>query len=132
MIPKSIILEGTGLERINTPQYTEEKFSLQYNDLIVGELQLNNGNWTFEYSIEFQNQNVILPLVNFPIKEKKYVSTELWPFFTSRIPGVRRPDVQEEIKKAKIDDTDEAALLKLFGKNSIANPFILTPTSSRR
>ena len=62
-------------------------FRLLYKNLLVGELSFFDGKWQFSYSAEFIRQNTILPLVNFPTKDKVYVSGELWPFFTSRIPS---------------------------------------------
>lgn len=49
-------------------------FRLLYGNLLVGELSFFDGKWHFSYSAEFIRQNTILPLVNFPTKDKVYVS----------------------------------------------------------
>jgi HipA-like protein len=102
---------------------TENKdvnFQLYYNNEIIGNLSFMDGCWKFEYSDEFKLQNKILPLVNFPQKEKTYQSNTLWPFFASRIPGSAQLMASE-----KNQDTDLTHLLKKYGKRSITNPFVL-------
>ena len=66
-------------------------------------------------------------LIDFPDTNKTYRSDELWPFFLSRIPGLSQPAVKELLRKEKINEDDEAALLKRFGKTSITSPFTLVP-----
>ncbi len=51
----------------------------------------------------------------------------LWPFFVIRIPGLGQPAVQRVIREENIDPSNEAQLLKRFGKTTIANPFTLIP-----
>ena len=65
----------------------EAAFNVNLGKLIIGTLTFSEGIWTFGYSDDFKLQNTISPLVNFPSKEKKYTTRELWPFFASRIPS---------------------------------------------
>ena len=127
MIKKLInkILSSEGHENINTPQNGEFTFELFLEELHIGTLQLLNGRWYFNYTEDFKNQNKILQLVDFPDKNKKYDTDSLWPFFRYRIPGLNQPQVKEIIKKESIDSTNEAELLKKFGKRTIFNPFQL-------
>lgn len=124
-ILKIISWKPEGLTNIKTPLDAEHEFGLLYKGQPIGELIFKEGNWSFKYSLIFQNQNEIKPLVDFPDKTKIYKSSELWPFFLSRIPGLGQPNVQKIIKEEIIDENNEAALLKRFGLKSISNPFIL-------
>ena len=72
-------------------------FSINLGKMFVGTLRYSDGIWHFCYSNEFKAQNRILPLANFPSKDKEYSSRELWPFFTSRIPS----NAQLQIEKGK-------------------------------
>jgi len=115
-----------GLEGVKTPKQAElKKFVLKYKTLVIGELHIQNGVWTFAYSEAFKTQTEISPLVDFPVKEKVYESAHLWPLFLSRIPGLKQPQVQDLILQEKIDPENEAALLERFGGKTIANPFTL-------
>lgn len=116
-----------GQENIFTPQNTKAVFKLMYKDLVIGHLQLVNGEWCFEYDNDFQNQNSVQKLIDFP-ESKVYKSNELWPFFSSRIPGLGQPKVQEIIKKRNIDSHNEVELLKIFGVHTLTNPFRLYAT----
>jgi len=120
--------KSEGQEYIQTPENITVMFELTYKTLTIGFLKLKKSVWTYEYSDEFKNQSDIQPLTDFPDVDKVYESKELLPFFMQRIPSISQPKVQAEIKKEKIDKTNEAELLKHFGKISITNPFQLTPT----
>ena len=100
-------------------------FLLRYKDLVIGQLTNNAGKWRFEYSEVFRQQQELAALVNFPDKNKVYEQEVLWPFFAARIPGVSQPRVKQLIKEHHIDENDTVALLKLFGKKNISNPFQL-------
>lgn len=112
-------------ENILTPLNVNVVFELRYKDLLVGKLKLNDGIWTFAYSSDFKQQQQIRPLPDFPKLEKEYKSNELYPFFGHRIPSIKQPRVQKVIQNSEVKDIDEVTLLKLFGKHSITNPFLL-------
>lgn len=115
-----------GQEGIVTPADKKAVFYLTYNDLPIGNLSLVDGVWHFTYSKEFREQQEILPLIDFPNKNEKYESHQLWPFFSYRIPGLNQPAVQEIIRKDNVE-TNEVDLLKKFGLHSVYNPFVLQP-----
>ncbi|MBC9890509.1 MAG: hypothetical protein F7B06_11875, partial [Opitutae bacterium] len=62
-----------------------------------------------------------------PHLDKLYESDALWPFFLIRIPGLGQPAIKRMISEENIDPSNEAQLLKRFGKTTIANPFTLIP-----
>ena len=104
---------------------SEAHFQLKIDDVLIGDLSFNNSIWTFIYSNQFKNQTKYHRLVGFPDLDKEYKSDVLWPFFKTRIPGLRQPSVLEILERKKISRSDESKLLKLFGKFSPTNPFIL-------
>ncbi len=106
------------LEDLFTPKDVEVSFALTYRNLQIGFLSLKAGEWTFQYSEGFKKQDRIKPLLDFPNVNKIYISEELYPFFTQRIPGAG-----QSIRKA--EKLDEVGLLKKFGKQTISNPFLL-------
>jgi len=114
-----------GQEDFITPKETVVIFKLSYQNLLVGELKLEFGKWSFQYSEDFKNQDKLKPLPDFPSLEKVYESEELYPFFLHRIPSIKQPKVQKEIKENNLDATNEVDLLKFFGRESISNPYLL-------
>ena len=124
---KGLFKEPLGLANTKTQPQSHEKFGLGYKELVIGTLTFKEGEWVFKYSDDFKGQNFIQPMIDFPDTTKTYRSEELWPFFLSRIPGLSQPAIKEVLKKEKIDEADEAALLKRFGKTSITSPFTLVP-----
>ncbi len=107
-----------GQEDFYTPTDIEIVFSLTYRSLEIGTLRLKTGEWAFQYSEGFKNQDKIKPLLDFPNVHKIYTSEELYPFFTQRIPGVGQ-------NVRKMENLNEVDLLKKFGKQTISNPFVL-------
>jgi HipA-like protein len=123
------IWNSEGQEDIATPSNENAAFILKYKDIPIGYLTVKEGVWKFSYSDQFRKQNDLTPLVDFPNTKKDYESTQLWPFFSYRIPGLNQPSVQDIIKKDAIDQNNEVALLKKFGQFSVYNPFMLTPSA---
>jgi|SRR5690625_797713 len=113
------------LEKSTVGQDEYAHFTVTYNDLDIGVLELKDKVWHFSYSVDFKNQDRIMPLPDFPDVEKEYYHTELWPFFIIRIPSLKQPKVQKIIQKEDIDSTSQVELLKRFGEKSISNPFQL-------
>jgi HipA-like protein len=112
-------------ETLNTPKDIHAEFKLKYKNLTIGYLILDEGVWEFSYSEEFKNQDELRPIVQFPDKEKKYVTEELWPFFTIRIPGLNQPEIQHIMQTENIDKSNEVELLERFGKKTISDPYRL-------
>src|SRR5699024_1540658 len=124
---KNLWHQEEGMEKLNAPKEVKFIFILTYKGLEIGYLTVNEGIWHFKYSDQFKQQHSLPPLIDFPSIDKVYKAKSLWPFFASRIPGLNQPIVQEAIVKDKIDSSNEAELLKRFGKHTISNPFILEP-----
>lgn len=101
------------------------KFQLLYQDNIVGYLNYDNSLWSFSYSDWFKKQNILQPLFEFPSKEVTYTSSELWPFFESRIPSIKQPKVQEYLQAHPSDRDNKVKLLELYGITSVNNPYRL-------
>lgn len=102
----------------------DASFHVNLGKLLIGTLMYSDGVWYFSYSDSFKAQNTISPLANFPSKEKEYTTTELWPFFASRIPS----GAQLQVDKSQPTD-DVVTLLKKFGRRTIANPYELRPVN---
>lgn len=100
----------------------EATFHVNLGRLLVGILLYSDGMWYFNYSDEFKSQNRILPLTNFPSKDKEYSTKQLWPFFASRIPS----NAQLQLDKDTPQE-DMVTLLRRFGKRTVANPYELYP-----
>ena len=110
---------------LQTPQETAVTFILSHRSTSIGELTLNNGTWTFQYTEEFKHQNKLTPIIDFSDVNKVYISAELFPYFSFRIPSVTRPQIKQVIEKEKIDSNNTVELLKHFGQRTIVNPFHL-------
>ena len=113
-----------GMSNRLTPDNLQAHFVLTYNKLVIGNLSINNGEWSFEYSEEFKNQSEILPLSNFPDKNMVYSSKELWPFFATRIPSTAQLE-RKAAASNQVADNNEVNLLRKYGHKTITNPFIL-------
>src|SRR6266487_6652761 len=98
---------------INTPKEETGIFILKVDNIHLGILKHENGEWTFRYTDEFKKHvNEYNYIVGFQDLNKTYRSETLWPFFFIRIPGLKQPAVQEIIKKENIDQENEVELLK--------------------
>lgn len=119
--------EWLGLRHeLTVPADAEAEFLLILGNLPVGTLSVHGGVWQFEYSEEFKQSPELRPLVEFPDLDKVYRQEELWQFFASRIPSVLQPDVERVLERESIEEDDMVALLRRFGKRTIASPFELS------
>ncbi len=110
------------------PAQEKDTFLLKIDSLNIGVLTCENGEWLFYYTDEFKHhQDEYTRIVGFSDINKEYKSNTLWPFFRIRIPGLKQPAVQEILKAKNIDAANEAALLRHFGRKTIANPYELLP-----
>ena len=108
------------------PDREDAKFILSVDKIEIGILSSKEGEWWFKYSDEFKKfEDKYNRIIGFPDLNKIYKSKFLWPFFKIRIPGLKQPAIREIIAKENIDDSNEAALLKRFGKKTIANQYEL-------
>jgi hypothetical protein len=110
------VSSGRGTEAID--RSNDAEFVLVLGRLPMLILSRNPQGWTMRYTEAFKKQSRIAPLVPFPDVNKVYRSPELWPFFSVRIPSIARPEV---------DYDDVAAMLRRFGRKSVADPFELRP-----
>lgn len=115
----------SGMSLKINPAEANERFLLLFKGKIIGELLHAKDFWTFQYSESFKQNPFIEPLLDFPDIHKEYKSKDLWPFFVSRIPTINQPYQLKKIRKSNIEKDDMVGLLKLFGQNTIANPFEL-------
>lgn len=112
--------------QVQLPKDEEAKFILTVDKIRIGTLYCEKGEWYFKYADDFKNHSdEYNRIVGFPDLDKIYKSDSLWPFFQIRIPGLKQPAIQEIIKKEKIDQANEVALLKRFGEKTISNPYQL-------
>lgn len=107
-------------------------------ELNIADITVNNGEWSFEYTQEFRDQDLIMPLPGFEDVSKKYVSPLPWPFLLSRVPSLRRSDVRQVLARsgkftpnANPDDISFPELLRAFGEAAATNSYLLRhrPTS---
>ena len=104
------------------------EFQLCYGALLIGTLAWDNGIWQWSYSDAFRAQDAVSSLIEFPDVDRIYRTHELWPFFATRAPSLKRPDIQPILLAEHIDPNDEVALLRRFGRRTITNPFELVPS----
>ena len=97
-------------------------FNINLGKFLVGTLVYSDGMWNFSYSEDFKKQDKILPLANFPSKDKDYSARELWPFFASRIPSNAQLQIDKDMPQESV-----VTLLQRFGRKTVANPFELNP-----
>lgn len=114
-----------GMPHLEKPKKGNTKLVLSYEDKEVGTLNFNDGEWIFQYSDSFKIQNDLLPIMDFPDKNKVYRADELWPYFAVRIPSIETPYVQKRIKKNRIDSNNILEMLTAFGHKTISSPFLL-------
>jgi HipA-like protein len=91
----------------------------------VGSLRQDEGEYVFEYTREFKEQEQLRPISAFRELSRSYRSTKLWPFFSVRLPPLSREDVRRVIAARKIEEGDQFALLAAVGGKTIASPYEL-------
>jgi len=107
------------------PKNEKATFVLKVDGLPVGTLHCEDGEWEFKYTEDFKHNQEYNKIIEFSDLNKIYRNETLWPFFQTRIPGLKQPAVQEIIKNEHIDEENEFELLKRFGKRTISNPYEL-------
>lgn len=114
-----------GMEFKDNPAGAQGVFHLVLGNRVIGILSYLDNEWKFEYSDEFKKSKFTQPITDFPNIEKVYTNTQLWPFFATRIPSLNQPYQIKKIERANINKNDSVGLLKLFGNETITNPFRL-------
>jgi HipA-like protein len=111
---------------IRLPKKENATFELKIDRVVVGTLHCENGEWEFKYTDQFKSlRNKYNHIAGFSNLDKVYHNETLWPFFQTRIPGLKQPAVKEILKKENINETNELELLKRFGHKTISNPYEL-------
>ncbi|HEY5325437.1 MAG TPA: HipA N-terminal domain-containing protein [Mucilaginibacter sp.] len=113
--------------KFHLPKNENATFILKVDKLEIGTLHCENGVWEFKYTEEFKTRPEYNRITEFSDLNKVYRNDTLWPFFQTRIPGLKQPAVMEILKKENIDVENEYQLLKRFGKKTISNPYQLEP-----
>ena len=88
-------------------------FNVSLGKLKVGTLLYSGGVWQFSYSEEFKHQSRIVPLSNFPAKDK-----------TSRFRSSSQLQLDKDAPRE-----DLVTLLRKFGRRTIATPFEVVPVT---
>jgi HipA-like protein len=114
-----------GMDFKDNPAGKQGSFSLVFGKQQIGTLVYSSGVWEFKYSAEYKNDPTSTPIIDFPDIEKSYTNQQLWPFFAARIPSLNQPYQIKKIERAKINKDDAVGLLKLFGNETITNPYRL-------
>lgn len=111
---------------IHLPKNENATFELKIDHVVVGTLHCEDGEWEFKYTDEFKSlRNKYNHITGFSNLDKVYHNDTLWPFFQTRIPGLKQPAVKEILAKENINETNELELLKRFGHKTISNPYEL-------
>lgn len=98
------------------------KLHVVFHGVDVAELTKHKDRYVFRYLDAFDR----LGLSRFPgLQEKESQSSDLPRFFAERIPDVRRPEIKELIRRERIPEHDELALLAALGRLSVTDPFEL-------
>lgn len=122
---KKIFWKVDGMEFSDNPASSNGAFHLKYGTQLIGILSYENKQWTFQYSEDFRKNRIVNPIMDFPDPDKVYTNEQLWPFFATRIPSLNQPFQFKKIHKANIKQDDSVGLLRLFGNETITNPFRL-------
>lgn len=93
-------------------------------ELLVGELRREGGEWLFEYADEYVQGPDPTPISGFPDLAVEYRAKRLWPFFTVRMPPTSRADVQDYLRRHDIHEVDELRLLGTLGQRAVASPYV--------
>jgi HipA-like protein len=110
----------------DNPITSKAVFHVKYGQTLVGILEYDNGTWKYQYSPDYKTKKgIAIPIIDFPDLGKVYTNNQLWPFFASRIPTINQPFQVKKIKKARIKSDDSVGLLRIFGNDTINNPYKL-------
>lgn len=78
--------------------------------------------YTFSYLPAFQELN-LAPLPGIPYSQNIQESPELWPFFTERIPDLRRPEIYAWMRLKKLSEADDLHMLAELSSRAVTDPY---------
>lgn len=123
---KRLFAKNSEQAEAHLPKNEDATFKLKVDGIVIGLLHCDHGVWEYKYTDEFKKHSEEYNrIIGFSDLDKVYRNESLWPFFQTRIPGLKQPAVQEILEKEKINETNEVELLKRFGKKTISNPYEL-------
>ncbi len=93
--------------------------------VLVGTLTKEGDDFVFQYSDAFRARLELRPLPDFPRREHVYRSRELWPFFQTRLPPAKRPDVAKMIETRRLDPKNTLQMLGQLGRETVTSPYVL-------
>ena len=102
--------------------------------LHVGSLKKSNGKLVFTYSDSYFNAKNIIPLgPEFPLTQKQFTSTFLFPSLVDRIPSEQNPAYPEYCRLMGVDpiERDPLILLSTIGKKGPSS-FVFSPIFERK
>jgi hypothetical protein len=112
-----------------TPRYHKgppPTLQIFYQDRLVAELckQKDGGRklYAFRYLPAFREMN-LAALPGIPYSDGLLEAGILWPFFSERIPDVRRPEIKAWMKLKDLDEADDLRILAELGAHSVTDPF---------
>ena len=88
-------------------------------DQPIATLECHDGKFIFRYHENYDGHAISA----FPRIDKEYESKDLWPFFSVRIPPLKREDVSREIIEKQIGEDQIIELLATVAKSSATNPY---------
>jgi hypothetical protein len=112
-----------GLSPLSPTAEQSASFSVFLKGKSVGLLRFADDKWTFEYDKGLEEPLI----VDFPSLTRTYESQALWPFFASRIPGLKHPYVIEALKAKGLENKPptEVDMLRWFGSRTLTNQYEL-------
>lgn len=81
------------------------------------------GEFCFHYLPAFRAKS-LAPLPGLPTG-REHRSKDLFPFFEERIPELRRPEIQEWLRRHGVDPGDKMSLLGSLGRRSVTDSYEL-------
>lgn len=98
------------------------RLAVLYQGTRVAELQKYPQGFIFRYLPMFRDLN-LTPFPGLTPDKGDLPFEELPPFFQERLPDMRRPEIQEQIRRLGIRDDDELRLLAALGSHAVTDPF---------
>ncbi len=96
--------------------------------IVMGRLRREGDAYRFDYEPGVMRRSDVQPIPEFPELDRTYRADRLWPFFTSRLPPLKRQDVKATIAARGVSPDDTLELLVELSGGSVASPYVLERT----